>query len=222
MPSLRLTDSEVSDLSAYLLSKRNPQFDQLEVGEPDFEVQKKVLSLYLMRDPKMAPATTEKVHAYVEGLSKKEVVEKLGLNAITRYGCYGCHEIKGMETMPGSGVELSEHGSKLVNKFDFGYLDIEKSVASWLHQKFQATRSFDKGVVKEYLDLLRMPNYHFDQGERDKLVTFILGLTSQKIGPPSAKVLNAREAQIHQGSRVIPQYNCHGRPLVETMYQPLS
>ncbi|NBV49763.1 hypothetical protein EBR78_00940 [bacterium] len=221
MPSLRLSDTEISDLSAYLLSKKNAQFEQLEVGEADFEVQKKVLGLYLMRDPKMAPATTEKVHQFVEGLSKKEVIDRLGVNAITRYGCYGCHEIKGMETMPGSGVELSEHGSKLVNKFDFGYLDIEKSVASWLHQKFQATRSFDKGVVKEYLDLLRMPNYHFDQSERDRLVTFILGLTAQKIGPPSAKVLDARETQIEEGSRVVHQYNCQGCHMVEKMYQPL-
>jgi mono/diheme cytochrome c family protein len=221
MPALRLSDTEISDLSAYLLSKKNPQFEKLEVGEPDFEVQKKVLSLYLMRDPKMAPATSEKVHQFVEGLSKKEVIERLGVNAITRYGCYGCHEIKGMETMPGSGVELSEHGSKLVNKFDFGYLDIEKSVASWLHQKFQATRSFDKGVVKEYLDLLRMPNYHFDEGERNKLVTFILGLTAQKIGPPSAKILDAKEAEIEEGSRVIHQYNCQGCHMVEQMYRPL-
>lgn len=221
MPSLRLSDGEVADLTAYLLSKKNSQFEQLEVGEADFESQKKVLELYLMRDPKMAPATKEKVHQFVEGLGREEIIERLAKNSITRYGCYGCHEISGFETMPGSGVELSEHGSKLVNKFDFGYLDIEKSVASWLHQKFQATRSFDKGVVKEYLDLLRMPNYYFDEGERNKLVTFILGLTSQKIGPPAAKVLDAKEAQIEEGSRVVHQYNCQGCHMVEYMHQPL-
>lgn len=221
MPSLRLTDSEIADVSAYLLSKKNPQFEQLEVGESDFETQKKVLSLYLMRDPKMAPATATKVHDFVEGLSKKEVVERLGKNAVTRYGCYGCHELSGFETMPGSGVELSEHGSKLVNKFDFGLLDMERSVAAWMHQKFKATRSFDKGVVKEYLDLLRMPNYHFDEPQRNSLVTFILGLTAQKVGPPSAKVLNASESQIEEGSRVVHQYNCQGCHMVEGMFKSL-
>src|SRR5690606_31341356 len=37
MPSLRLRDSEISDLSAYLLSKQNDDFESAEVGQADPE-----------------------------------------------------------------------------------------------------------------------------------------------------------------------------------------
>src|SRR5262249_43109356 len=57
MPSLRLSDAEISDISAYLLSKRNPEFDEAKAHETDTDTQRKVLRMYLMRDPKMAPAT---------------------------------------------------------------------------------------------------------------------------------------------------------------------
>ena len=99
MPSLRLSDGEVGDLTAYLLSKRNEEFEKLEVGTVDLETQKKVLKLYLLRDPKMAPATEVKVDTYIAELKPHEVVNKLGKAAMTRYGCYGCHEFKGFETV---------------------------------------------------------------------------------------------------------------------------
>jgi mono/diheme cytochrome c family protein len=222
MPSLRLSDGEIGDLSAYLLSKRNEEFEKLEVGTPDFETQKKVLKLYLLRDPKMAPATAAKVDSYVAELKPHEVVNKLGKAAMTRYGCYGCHEFKGFEKAQGNGVELSDWGSKPTNKLDFGLQEMEHSNYNWAHGKLENTRIWDKGVVKEYLDLLRMPNYEMIEEDRNSVVTALLGMTSQKIAAPAAKVLSSRETIMEEGQRVVHQYNCQGCHMIEGMYQALS
>jgi len=221
MPSLRLTDSEIADLTAYLSGKHNAEFDAQEAGTVDVEMQKKVLGLYLLRDPKFAPATDKRIAEHLSALSPAEVAEQLGKNGVTRYGCFGCHEIKGFETTQGIGTELTEEGSKPVNKFDFGLLHLDHSVVAWLDKKFENTRSFDEGIVKEYLDILRMPQYGFNKAERDSLITFILGLTSQKIDAPSAKILNASEAKIEDGMRVIHKYNCQGCHRVEMLHVEL-
>ncbi len=218
MPNLRLTREEAGDIAAFLLSKKNPEFEQAAVKPPDPEVQKKVLRLYLMRDPKMAPVTDEKVDKYIADLKPHDVTMQLAKNAISRYGCYGCHEIKGYETTPGIGVELTEEGSKPVNKLDFGLMHLDHTNHAWFHTKLENTRIIDRGLVKEYLDLLRMPNYGFDEHERNTLITSLMGMTSQKITPPAAKALSAREELIEEGVRVVHKYNCQGCHTVEALF----
>lgn len=221
MPSLRLTDAEISDISAYLLSKRNTEFEKLAAGKSDVDAQKEVLRLYLMRDPKLAPATSEKIEGVLASLKPHEITEKLGHNAVQRYGCFGCHEIKGFETTAGIGAELSEWGSKLPNKLDFGLLHGEHNNYSWFHGKMTDSRLYDKGMVKEYLDLLRMPKFTFTEGEIASLTTAILGFTAQKVIPPAAKKLAAWEAQHEETSRLVHKYNCQGCHVVEGIFNSL-
>ena len=220
MPSFRLTDSEAADITSYLLSKKNEEFEQAEVVTTTLEDQKAVLRLYLKRDPRMAPATESKIDDYLSKLESHKISEELGKRAIGRYGCFGCHSIKGFEGVQGIGVELTEEGSKPIGKFDFGLLHhLPHTKVAWFNQKLTDTRSFDKGRVLEYLDMLRMPQYGFSQEERDQYILFLLGMTSEK--PGAAKVLTAREKQVEQGKQVIHKYNCQGCHIVEGMYQPL-
>ena len=77
-------------------------------------------------------------------------------------GCYACHDIHGFETAKPIGTELSEWGSKPVDKLDFGLVDIEKARLSWLKQKLHAPRSFDNGridVTRMPQELLKMPKF---------------------------------------------------------------
>jgi mono/diheme cytochrome c family protein len=83
------------------------------------------------------------------------------------------------------------------------------------------TRVWDKGVVKEYLDLLRMPNFEMQEEDRNSVVTALLGMTSQKIAPPAAKQLSSRETIMEEGQRVVHQYNCQGCHKIEAMFQEL-
>jgi len=223
MPSFRLTDGEVSDVAAYLMSKKNPDFESLAPGEADIEAQKQTLRQYLIRDPKLAPVTEEKVNDFIAKLQPHEVTQSLGKNAVMRYGCFGCHEIKGFETTQGIGAELTEWGSKPVNKLDFGLLhhQVAHTNVAWFKQKLADTRSYDRGIVKEYLDLLRMPKYEFNDTEVDLLTTAILGFTSQKIDPPSAKVLSAWESHFEDTSRLVHKYNCQGCHVVEEIWSPM-
>jgi len=222
MPSLRLTDAEASDISAYLYAKKNPEFEAQAAGEANLEAQKKTLREYLMRDPKFAPITDAKVDDFIAKLSPHEVTEKLGQNAVMRYGCFGCHEIKGFETTQGIGTELTEWGSKPVNKLDFGLMhNVAHSNVGWLHEKLTDTRVYDKGIVKEYLDLLRMPKYDFSEGDKELITTALLGFTSQKIGAPSAKILSSWETQFEETSRLIHKYNCQGCHVAEGIWSAL-
>lgn len=221
MPSLRLSDSEAADITAYLLSKKNPEFEQAEAGMADLEVQKKVLRLYLLRDPKLAPVTEERVAQVIDGLKPHEVSLKLGQNGVIRYGCFGCHEVKGFEKTQGIGTELTEEGSKPVNKLDFGLLHLEHTNYAWFDKKLESTRAFDEGLVKEYLDLLRMPNYEFALPDRESLILALTGMTSQKIESPASKVLKAKESYAEEAMRVVHRYNCQGCHNVEQLHVPM-
>lgn len=221
MPSLRLADSEISDLAAFLMSKKNPEFEAAAPVQTDLDTQKKVLRMYYMRDPKMAPATSAKVDKAIAELQPHQVTEKLGQFAMSRYGCFGCHEIKGYETTQGIGAELTEWASKLTNKLDFGLLPIERTHYSWLDTKLTDTRIYDKGIVKEYLDLLRMPQFGFNEHERKTIITDVLGFTAQRVAPPASKSLSAKEAMMEDGLRVVHKYNCQGCHIVEQMWQSL-
>lgn len=220
MPSLRLTDAEVADLSAFLMAHKNPEFEAQAVPAADTEMQKKVLKLYLERDPKLAPVTKDRVESVVSKMQSHEITQALGKNAVMRYGCFGCHEIKGMEDMAGIGPELTEVGSKPLNKFDFGMQHhIKHANYAWFKAKVENPRQFDKGFVKEYLDLLRMPNYGFEDPDKESLVLALMGMTSQKIDPPAAVNMNARWHNIEQGIRVVHKYNCQGCHNVEGLFQ---
>ena len=64
-----------------------------------------------------------------------------------RYGCFGCHEIKGFEKATPIGVELTEQGSKLVERLDFGYEhgQIPHTLPGWVNRKVMEPRVFDRG-----------------------------------------------------------------------------
>ncbi len=222
MPSLRLSDGEIGDITAYLLTKRNPDFEGADAPQTTEAVQKKVLRLYVQRDPKFAPATDESVDKYIASLDSHALSIALGKNAVMRYGCFGCHEVKGLEKTPGIGVELTEEGTKPVNKLDFGLMHLDHTNVAWFEKKFENTRAFDAGLVKDYLDLLRMPDYGFDETERKNLITFLLGQTAQKIIAPAAKTLSAREFKMEEGLRTVHKYNCQGCHVVEGMFESLG
>ncbi len=82
----------------------------------------------------------------------------------------------------------------------------------FLYQKLREPRSYDfeKTHEKGYNERLRMPRFPFSTGERQQVMTFILGLVSD---PPRAKYIyqpDRRSAAMQQGERVLEKYNCRG------------
>jgi hypothetical protein len=118
----------------------------------------------------------------------------LGERTIARQGCFGCHNVPGFEKASPIGTELTEEGSKLVERLDFGFEEgkIPHSLPAWVHRKLMEPRVFDQGKLKRHEELLRMPKFHFTSEEADAIVTAIMSMTKEQI--PAAQKQLAEES----------------------------
>lgn len=124
-------------------------------------------------------------------LKEKELIgEKkmeLGARLIEKYGCFGCHDIKGMEkavkigpylkkedVLNKIGAEISSIGSKPFERFDLGKVADEiNSRESYLKTKLKTPRVFREGLL--------MPDFGFTEKEIDGLIPMLLGFTAEDV-----------------------------------------
>ena len=207
MPSLRLTRQEAADITAYLMSLENEAFAARDRPEMDGALRDEIALEYL-RERLPVRQAEEKLAA----MNDRERTLYLGERTIFRSGCFGCHMIPGFETTMPIGTELSEEGSKLVDRLDFGYEHerLPHTLPAWLHQKFMEPRIFDRDKEKLPWDLLRMPKFHFTSEEADALVTAVLSLTKEKVPAPAQRQLTADEGFVERGRRLVRDSNCRG------------
>ncbi len=178
------------------------------------------------RKAKKLAAQIEQVKARMAAAKQKvagmQSVEKknayLGSRLIARYGCFACHDIHGFETAKPIGTELSEWGSKPIDKLDFGLLEIEKDRIAWLKQKLHAPRSFDAGrigITRMPQELLKMPKFNLTDEQINQIVTVVSGMTDEKLTPNEARQLSPAEFQIERGRWTVKELNCIGCHIVE-------
>ena len=112
MPQLRLSAQEASDITAYLMTKKNKNFEAAEPPSSDPAMRDSLLVDYLkvQSGPKAA-------QAQVASMTDEEKDLLLGQKSLVKYGCFGCHMITGFETAQGIGTELSEWGSKQISQY---------------------------------------------------------------------------------------------------------
>jgi mono/diheme cytochrome c family protein len=136
----------------------------------------------------------------------------LGEKTIGRYGCFGCHTIAGFEKTSPIGVELTEEGSKLVERLDFGFEEenIAHTLPAWVHLKLKEPRIFDRGKSKKPEELLRMPKFWMNDEDADAIVTAVLSLTKEQVAPLAQKQLSADEKYVEKGRRLVRNLNCQG------------
>ncbi len=211
MPNLRLTDAQVADVATYLVSLKGPAGDAPKAA-PDAKAVDAVLLDYLKN---VMPFEDAKAKLASLNADQKQV--ELGQRAISRYGCFSCHDIKGFENAQSIGTDLSEEGSKLVTRLDFAFItDIpHSSKLAWFNRKLHDPRIFDKGRVLDPLDKLRMPNYDFTDEEVDRLVTAIMSF-QREIQPPAAMpARSARYDYLQNGRTLVHRRNCVGCHIIE-------
>jgi len=203
MPDLRLTDEEVSDVAAYLMSLRGPEGLDAPASYSDADVTE-ILTDYLR-----AVVPTDEANATVAAMSVEEQKLDLGRRAIGRYGCYSCHEIKGFEDTQPIGIELSEEGSKLIARLDFAFLhEIPHTKVDWFKQKLRVPRSYDRSRVLQPLERLRMPNFGFSEEEISLLTTAIMSFQSE-VQPRASRVPgSARNDALREGRNLVRRRNC--------------
>ena len=208
MPSLRLTDDEAADVAAYLASLTNPEFKTIAVPETD-ETSLDEITLEFLR----AGLTGIEARESLEQMSLEEKSLYSGERLIARYGCFGCHTIEGFENTQPIGTELTEAGSKLIARLDFGFLDIEHNRSSWYEQKLRDPRIFDVDRVKRPEELARMPDYRFTDEQVDSIVLVLTGMVKDEVIP---EMRNDLTEAIEAGRALIAQRNCRGCHEIES------
>jgi cytochrome c551/c552 len=151
-----------------------------------------------------------------------------GRELIQHYGCAGCHEISGFEDEGRIGTELTNEGSKPIERLDFalytedaklGILpDGKKSPrGSWydlkgfFENKLTDPSVFDHGKYKpDPMDRLRMPKPNVTKEDIDALTTFLLGSTDPSLPAEYMYKPADQRAAIQKGWWIVTKYNCIG------------
>src|SRR6266850_324941 len=140
-----------------------------------------------------------------------------GKELIAKYGCFGCHNIKGFENAQKIGTELTEHGRKGVELLDFGDVRYftedpkhRQTYANWVWEKLHVPRIFAYERVET-----RMPQFDFSDDEALALLTFLKGQTGEN--PPAEYRSGATPAQaaLFKGERLVFWNGCRNCHVVE-------
>jgi mono/diheme cytochrome c family protein len=212
MPDLRLTDAQVADVTTYLSTLKGGGGDPAK-ATPDQQAIDDVLMSYLRSVMRLDDAT-----AMAATLNPEERKLELGRRAINRYGCFSCHDIEGFEDAQPIGTDLSEEGSKLVSRLEFGFVSEipHTDKLAWFETKLHDPRVFDRGRELQPLEKLRMPDYDFSDEEVERLVRAIMSF-QREIQPPAAlPPRSARYDSLVSGRTLVHRRNCVGCHIIET------
>ncbi len=185
----------------------------------------------------------------------QQQLDYVAKRSLSRYGCFGCHDIPGYETAKPIGTPLADWGRKDVSQLAFENIGVFlethglETDGSGIRKKARTRavtvstrsttiptpasscrrstrtsepvsfgrscgmpRSYDYAttMTKRYDERLRMPLFPFNKEQREQVMTFVLGMTSE---PPSDKYIyhpGPRGQAIVQGRHVLDKYNCKG------------
>jgi cytochrome c553 len=190
------------------------------------------IASYLVTQKKQEPNAYPDA-AFMEDASLKAE----GAKWIRHFGCAGCHEIAGMEDEGRIGTELTQEGSKPIERLDFALFtetaqrgdkepitdpqDLARlpegpaknpwyDHKGFFEHKLAEPNIFDKGKVRSETEKLRMPNVHLQPEQIRALTTFLLG--SQESSLPDSYKYKPEDARgdIQRGWWVVRKYNCMG------------
>jgi cytochrome c2 len=154
-----------------------------------------------------------------------------GKKLVQRYGCAGCHEIKGMEDEQRIGTELTLEGSKPIERLDFALLqqpamqgkdpmtgeDIRKpgrkewyDHKGFFENKLRSPGIYDRGKVKSPDERLRMPNIFLPDSDVTAITTFLLGSVETNLPESIRYNPNGQKKSVQDGWWVVQKYNCMG------------
>ncbi|MDP9130635.1 MAG: c-type cytochrome, partial [Candidatus Binatota bacterium] len=131
---------------------------------------------------------------------------KRGETLVRKWGCSGCHDIKGMEKESRIGAELTTFGSKTVEELSFGNrTDVKHTWDDWTYFKFKTPR----GYATERVEQL-MPQFNLEDEDIKTLRMLLGGFRERKVGHRYLADQGSRIQQVVEGRRLMQQYNCVG------------
>ena len=179
MPNLRLTWGDSRDVASYLMTLKR---DDAHYDDASF-------------------------------MEDSELYDR-GRFLVRHYGCAGCHEIATLEKEGKVGTNLTLEGSKPKERLDFALLTHEAKEEGWYNHKgffehkLAEPAVFDEGKIKNELEQLRMPNFHFDEKEIDQLTTLLLGSVESWIPDRFHYSPSDERRHVQDGWWVVNKYNC--------------
>ncbi|MCI0489068.1 MAG: c-type cytochrome [Blastocatellia bacterium] len=147
---------------------------------------------------------------------------------VKRYGCAGCHEIKGLEDEQRIGTELTPEGSKPIERLDFALLtepakmgldpftgkDVERGKwydhKGFFENKLRSPGIYDVGKERTPEERLRMPNIYLEEDEITALTTFLLGSVVTALPETIRYSPEGGQKAVQDGWWVVQKYNCMG------------
>ncbi len=140
-----------------------------------------------------------------------------GKDAIAKYGCFGCHNIKGFENAQKIGTELTEHGRKDPNLLDFGDVHFftedpkhRETYANWVWMKLATPRIYAYERVET-----KMPQFDFSEDERLAILTFLKGQTGERPDKVYLAGQDPQKASVLAGERMVFWNGCRNCHIVE-------
>ena len=211
MPNLRLTDQEAKDITAYLLSFTNQDFEKLDQINVDKKELKNIARRWLVKSYHEIEADNKLI-----SMNDTEISNYVAKKSINYYGCYTCHAVDGFEKGKPIGTELTTEASKTIDKLDFGHIhNIEHTNFAWFEQKLANPRIFDRHKIIADEDKLRMPNFYFKPEEIEAIVTAVLGFTSNKVSDNKITYNLVEDKAVFEGYSLINKYNCQGCHVID-------
>jgi cytochrome c2 len=186
MPNLRLSNQDAADIAAYLMT--------LKAGE--------------------APAAVSGALFSNEGSAEFVRAAEEGGMLVTKYGCSGCHTIKGHENDAKIGADLNEYGRKTVDLLDFGNAipnPRHHSWFNWTDLKLRAPRAYKYERVDA-----RMPQFDFKDDEVEAILAFLKSRNSDKV-PSSFTAMTEQRTSVARGDQMMEYFNCRGCHLIDGM-----
>src|SRR5216684_2825424 len=151
------------------------------------------------------------------GAGEQEKLAAQGKELIAKYGCFGCHNIKGFENAQKIGTELTEHGRKAVELLDFGDVRYftedpkhHQTYANWVWEKLHVPRVFAYERVET-----KMPQWDFTDEEALAILTFLKGQTEEKMEPQYLAANTEQKQAIYRGEKLVFWNGCRNCHVVE-------
>jgi cytochrome c551/c552 len=190
------------------------------------------IASYLMTQKRQEPSAYADA-SYMDDPQLKDEGKKW----IRQFGCAGCHEIAGLEDEGRIGTELTQEGSKPIERLDFALFTVPAergteepitdpddvarlpegpakgpwyNLKGFFEHKLAEPNVYDKGKIKGPMEALRMPNLHLTKEQIQALTTFLLGSQQSSLPESYQYVPGDARRDIQEGWWIIKKYNCMG------------
>ena len=126
-----------------------------------------------------------------------------GDKLIREYGCFGCHQIQGMEKESRVSVSLSNIGRKRVDEIDFGDSKVRHTWDDWIFGKIKDARQYATDRI-----VSKMPVFSFADSEIVVLRSLLRGMTNEGPEGPLEEEYGKTLQTVEAGRRLTHYYNC--------------